>query len=346
MKIKITCLVLSLAFLTSCEKFFENPSWNNYADNYPDNQYCVLNNGNWGSNDASLGCYERKKYTYYYKKFEEVNNKKLGDIGQDIMQYGDKIYVAVSESKTIFVLDKSFKILQQISPDGCKPRSFAARHGKVYVSLYEGYLGEIDTLDFSFRKVKVGRNPEGVVVFKDKICVANSGGMSYPNYANSVSVVNPTNFAVEDSLIVNLNPKSLFAQGDNLYIHSLGDFDKVLPMLQVYNDGKLSDTGYKNVSMVAQLEDAMYVLTDAYDIEGAHIYMHNALTNTRAGSFLPAGAILENAYSISATRYFLWIGCSDYTTTGDILVFDRLTGRFCLSFDSYGLNPHKVIEIL
>jgi hypothetical protein len=341
---KLILLLSSVLFLTACESLYDDP-WYHISDSYPDKHYAILNNGSYGMSDASLGKYDRKTLTYYYKEFEVVNELKLGDTAQDIIQYGDKLYVSVSGSKTIFVTDKNFKIIKTLSPDQCQPRYFTSHEGKVYVSLYEGYLGEIDTLDFSFRKVKVGQNPEGIVMHKEKVYVANSGGMNYPYYANSVSVVDPKSLTVEDSLKVNTNPCRLFSRDKYLYIHSYGDYDTIEPKLEVYQDGKLSDTGYKNVSMVAQYEDAMYVLTNAYESEGAHIYMHSAAKNTRVGSFLPAGAILLEAYSISATRYFLWVGCSDYVTTGDILMFDRLTGQYNMSFDARGMNPQKVIEI-
>ena len=74
---------------------------------------------------------------------------KLGDLGQDIVRAGDRVYIAVSGSQTVFVTDLRLKILHQINAenDGARlsPRAFAVADGVVYVTYYEGFVGYDDT---------------------------------------------------------------------------------------------------------------------------------------------------------------------------------------------------------
>ena len=51
-----------------------------------------------------------------YDCFEKVNGRRLGDTANDMLLYGSKLYIAVSESSTIEILDASTcSSLKQIS---------------------------------------------------------------------------------------------------------------------------------------------------------------------------------------------------------------------------------------
>ena len=313
----------------------------------------ILNNGNWGSNDSNIGIYNPSEKTFYPGAFQAANGQKLGDLGQDIIRVGSDIYIAMNGSQTIFVTDMDLKIKQQISADKdgtrLSPRTLAAHGDKVYVTYYEGYVGEISS-DFSVKLCAVGLNPEGVAVAGDRLYVANSGGMSYPVYDNTVSVVSIASFTEISAIEVNVNPAKVEASSDGeyVYVSSFGNYADVPAKLQVItvSTGAVADLEYASVSAVAKgADDVLYILCGGYDenwnpLPGT-VYRHDMKTNTPLGTFVTDGTTLPDAYSISATSDgYVYVGCSDYKTTGDIYVFTP-EGKLHDRFDSQGLNPQK-----
>ena len=314
----------------------------------------VLNNGNWGSNDSNVGIYDPSTKTYAADAFMSANGQGLGDLGQDITSLGENIYIAVNGSQTIFVTDSDLKIKQQINAekDGTRlsPRCFATSGDKVYVTYYEGYIGEIGS-DYSVKLCAVGPNPEGVAVANGNLYVANSGGMSYPAYNNTVSVVSVGAFAETSTIEVNVNPAKLEASSDGAYVYlsSFGNYADVPAKLQVITtaDGKVADLDYTSVSAIAKgKDDTLYILCGGYDenwnpLPGT-VYKHDMKNNKPLGKFVSDDTTLPNAYSISAAADgFVYVGCSDYVNTGDVYVFSS-DGKLHDKFDSQGLNPLKV----
>ena len=62
-------------------------------------------------------------------------------------------------------------------------------------------------------------------------------------------------------------------------------------------------------------------------------------TNTKVGEFVTDNTTIPNAYSISVARDgYVYVGCSDYVSTGDVYVFNS-EGKLHDSFDCMGMNP-------
>ena len=313
----------------------------------------ILNNGNWCSNDSNIGIYNPSEKTFTADAFKTANGQALGDLGQDITVHGDNVYIAVNGSQTIFVTDSDLKIKQQINADKegtrLSPRYLATSGSKVYVTYYEGYVGEISN-DGSVRLCPTGQNPEGLAVAGGNLYVANSGGMAYPVYDNTVSVVSISTFTETSTIEVNFNPAKMEASSDGAYIYlsSFGNYGDVPAKLQVITtaDSKVSDLEYTSVSAIAKgKDDILYILCGGYDenwnpLPGT-VYKHDMKLNKPLGSFVSDGTTLPNAYSISATSEgYVYVGCSDYKNTGDVYVFTS-EGKLHDKFDSHGLNPLK-----
>lgn len=316
----------------------------------------ILNNGNWGGNDSNIGTYDTSDKTYAADAFKVSNSRNLGDLGQDIIGLGEDIYIAVNGSQIIFVTDADLKIKQEIIADNegtrLSPRYFTTSADKVYVTYYEGYVGEISS-DHSVKLCPVGPNPEGVAVAGENIYVANSGGMAYPAYNNTLSVVSTSTFTEIKTIEVNVNPTKVEASSDGTYVYvsSFGNYADVPAGLQVIStsDGKVSNMDYAHVSTIAKgIDDVLYILCGGYDeywnpLPGV-VYKHDMKTNMPLGVFVTDGTTLPEAYSISATSDgYVYVGCSDYQTTGDVYVFTP-DGRLHDKFDSQGLNPLKAFK--
>ncbi|MCM1503028.1 MAG: hypothetical protein NC115_10235 [Bacteroidales bacterium] len=343
----ISAALAALLFLTSCEKTQTNPSEPSFSG------LVILNEGKWGDNNSSIVGYDDETGAFA-DVFSSTNGKGLGDTGQDILLFGDDIFIAVNMSQIIFVTDRTFRIKKEIvaSENGVRlsPRYFATDGKKVYVTYYEGYLGEIDPSDgYRVRTTAVGPNPEGVAYSGGKLYVANSGGY-LPGFNNTVSVVDAASFKEVSTFEVNANPATVIANstGTALYISSLGDYTMASPILQSVDLATMavSDTGYEGVSHVAYGgDDKLYVLCAGYDAEWnplpGTIYVHDAATDKKDGKFAEN---IEKAYKVSADAGYVFVTSTDYVNTGDIYIFNQ-AGEQLGKFDTQGLNPGKGIIV-
>ena len=345
MKFRFILALALCAVLLSCENRSADPD-----DSVAYGTY-ILNNGNWGGNDANIGVYDPALKTFKADQFYAVNGQKLGDLGQDIIRVDDLVYVAVNGSQTIFVTDEDLKIVKQVNASNAdaklSPRYMTSVGKTVYVTYYEGFVGEISSGDHSVKLCQVGPNPEGLAVAGDKIYTADSGGM-VEGFANTLSVVSLSSFTKVSSIEVNVNPAKVEASSDGkyLYVSSFGNYADVPAKLQVVDLATCSvtDLDYSSVSAIAKgKDDVLYILCGGYDENGnplpGTIYCHDMARNLPLGAFVTDGTALPKAYSISAASDgYIYVGCSDYVTTGDVYVLTS-AGTFHDKFDSQGLNP-------
>ena len=348
-------IVLAAAALTAC-----NDEGIDVTDIPSSGNALVLNNGNWGGNDACVTLYNTKTGEVTGNAFMAANSQALGDLGQDVLVDGDNVYIAVNGSQLIFVTDRTLKVKHTIVAETAEfklsPRSLAKADGKVYVTYYEGYLGEIDPSNgYKVRIVQVGSSPEGLAYAGGKVYVANSGGMNYPDYDNTLSVVDTATFTVIGTIEVNFNPAKVYAAGDYLYVSSFGNYADAPAKLQCVDvrTGVVTDTPYSGVSSIALGDDSkLYVLCGGYDaawnpLPGT-VYVHNAKANTPSSAselvpFVKDETTFPNAYSLSAAADgYVYVGCSDYVSTGDVYAMTS-EGTLHAKFDSKGLNPIAVV---
>ena len=347
MKRILVTILAATAIFTACDRsnteILETPYTGNIL---------VLNNGNWGGNDASITLYDSKTGAITANAFQKANGQNLGDLGQDILVAGNELYIAVNGSQVVFVTDYDLKIKKTITAEAdgnrLSPRYFTKGNGKIYVTYYEGYLAEIDpSKDYAVKTVKVGTNPEGLAYIDGKIYVANSGGMNYPNYDNTVSVVSASDFTVSTTIQVNTNPAKVLAAGGEIYVTSFGNYADVPAKIQKITPSTetVTDLPYENVSSAAVgADEKLYVLCGGYDEQWnplpGKIFIHGATPT----AFVTDQTTFPNAYSISATSDgYVFVGCSDYTTTGDVYMMTS-KGTLHAKFDSQGLNPIAVIR--
>lgn len=345
-------LVVALAF-TACDS--DDPEGPEIIDPVLSDEVYILNNGNWGANDANVLRYNIATEAAQPQAFYATNQRQLGDLGQDIVELenGD-FYIAVNGSQIVFVTDHNLKVKAEVvANDGdakLSPRSLCAVGDKVYVTYYEGFLGEISTTNYSVRTTPVGNSPEGLAYADGKFYVANSGGALYPNYDNTVSVVDAKNFREEKRIEVNLNPQMIVASSDGaaLYVNSFGNYADVSAKLQRISvtSGEVTDLDYTDVKAIcAGPADVLYVATGAYNdlwqVTG-YVNRHDMKTNT------PQGLLFEepvlNFYSLSYSQGLLFVGASDYKTNGDVYIYDE-AGTFLRKIDAEGLNPQKGIRL-
>ena len=219
----LAVLLMGTAVMTSCSDDNDGPE--TYLQEYSTGAY-VVNSGNMYSNiKSSLTAIDYASSTATQNVFKAANGRTLGNIANDGIVYGNKIYLAVDKENTIEVIDKTTKkSIKQINTtellgkaEGADPRHIIADGGKVYFTTYGGYVAAVDTTDFALQKKwQVGSYPEGLVIGKGNLYVANS---NYGAGGGNISCINLANDNVETKNIEGVNnPTGIYYAAGLLYV--------------------------------------------------------------------------------------------------------------------------------
>lgn len=347
---KIFLLMICTALMlgaVSCEKENTNPDVPESATGV-----YVLNNGSFNQNNSSLYLYEPSTKLIAKNVFASRNGKKLGDTGQDILIYGGKMYITVKGSGVLFVTDTQGNILKEIVlSDYKEPGNLTSYNGKVYVSYFDGGVAQIDTVKFDTKTVKVGDNPEELKAANGKIYVANSGGMNYPVYGKTVSVIDAATMKVIKTLEVADNPRFVEVDGQgDIYVISSGNYGVVKPVLQrISSQTDLVQNiplSFPPVWFAMGAEDKLYIIGGESDsdfhVQGK-VYTFNTSTEKVDGAFVTDGTEVKSFHYLSADGVSgdVYVGSSDYVNNGDMYVFGK-DGKLKDKFET-GLNPIKCV---
>lgn len=240
-------LLLLLLGLSSCrtDEFEEQiipATWTKVTEGVSNGEikgFFLLNEGNMGNNKASLDYFDYETGYYMKNIFAELNPsivKELGDVGNDLQIYGNKLYAVINCSNFVEVMDLSTAKHQGvISIPNCRYIVFKDQFA--YVSSYAGpvaidpnaRLGYVAKVDTATMKVVgecvVGYQPEEMVIVDNKLYVANSGGYRVPNYDNTISVIDLATFTETKKIEVAINLHRLEKDNrGNIYVSSRGDY--------------------------------------------------------------------------------------------------------------------------
>ena len=204
----------------------------------------IINNGNYYSSiDGSLTYinYATMTPSAQQNVYQMVNGESLGGTPNDVLVYGQKVYIVGSDENTIFVLDaRNSKELKKVSTtallgdaEGRTPRRIAAFEDKVYFTTYgdgdKGYVAAIDTTSFTLQKqYQVGSYPEGLTFGIDDtntvtLYVANS---DYSKGNGSISKIDITSGNVTNTEFEKVkNPMEIAVSSDVLYVLDYGYYD-------------------------------------------------------------------------------------------------------------------------
>ncbi|ULB33814.1 MULTISPECIES: YncE family protein [Proteiniphilum] len=205
--------------------------------------FYLLNEGNMGSNKATLDYYDFVSGSYNRNIYAVQNPsvpKELGDVGNDIKLYGNRLYAVINASNKIEVMDAhTAKRIGQADIPNCRYIAFYERYA--YVTSYagpieidpeykqRGYVARVDTATLQVEeRCVVGYQPDGIAISHGKIYVANSGGYKgagkSANYERTVSVIDIATFKEEKRIDVSCNLHLIKAdKRGNLWVTSRGD---------------------------------------------------------------------------------------------------------------------------
>lgn len=203
--------------------------------------FYLLNEGNMGNNKSTLDYFDYKEGTYYKNIYAERNPtvvKELGDVGNDLLIYGEKMYAVINCSHKVEVMNANDATrITKIDIPNC--RYIVGNEGYVYVSSYvgpvqidptapKGAVFKVDTLSMQVvGNVEVGYQPEEMTIVGNRLYVVNSGGYMPPNYDNTISVIDLDKFTLCD--VIQLDKTANFHRLDHdsmgrLWLSSRGNY--------------------------------------------------------------------------------------------------------------------------
>lgn len=198
----------------------------------------ILNEGNWGANNARISYFENGRVVTD-KLFMEKNGYGIGDTPNDIIQVGDDLIAIAVNSSNIIQFMRTDGTAVAAVENVPNNRRLATDGSYLYVTSYahecstkdglwtctKGYVAKISLTDFKVESCcEVGFEPEGIAYYKGCLFVANTGG--YSVYESTVSIVDAENMTLIRN--VDTGAKNLYGtmsqSGRYLCINSSGDY--------------------------------------------------------------------------------------------------------------------------
>lgn len=301
-----------------------------------------LNEGNMGSNKATLDFYDGKLGIYRHNIFPEQNPGvalELGDVGNDIGVYGSKLYAVINVSGLVEVMDaRTARHLRAISIPNCRYLCFHA--GKAYVSSYagpiapgdpaarRGFVARIDTATLTIEATcETGFQPEQMVVANGKLYVANSGGYRAPDYDRTLSVIDLASFTPERSIDVAPNLHFLRLHNNKLYVGSRGNYEEITADIYVVNPttGNVEERLGIEADAFCFYKETLIALRGGRD--GKSVVRYDSNTHSTQ-DFITDGTLadIQTPYGLAAdeqARRIYITDARDYVSPGRLICYDE-----------------------
>ena len=253
-----------------------------------DNGILVLNEGNFGTPNASVS-YVSNDLSVVNDLFGiENSNKKMGDVAQSMSFFEDKAFIVLNNSNVVEVVNRyTFKSVGTISGNLKLPRYSVVLNGKLYVT---------NNKTLSVKKKKTFAFIETILINKvtEKIVAAN-GKLYVTNGAygtgSSVTVINPSSNNAMSTISVENGVNSIEEKNGSVYV-LCGNADKT----KLFKINTTTDTATSIESTT--LKKALNM-----DIDGDKIYytkgtgVYAMALNATTFSETPLFSVADNNFS-------------------------------------------------
>ncbi|MFK8038983.1 MAG: YncE family protein [Crocinitomicaceae bacterium] len=319
------------------------------------NGFFALNEGLFQQNNASLSFFSNEKQTVSSSIFSSINGRGLGDTANDMISfiYEGKLYyaIAINVSSQIEILDGlTLESIAQIglfdNSIGRQPRTLKFYEGFIYSINFDGTVSTISmkTLDVT-SNIEVGQNPESSLIYQNKLYVVNTGGLNFPNYDSTISVIDLESNSVISTFVADINGSSLLVdfEGDG-YLISRGDYGNIKHKLLRLD---LNTFSVKNVYPINTItmtysNRSIYYYSDVEDA----IFEFDTENETAKQSPLIDCSDFENVAKIvvNENQQLLYIiDVNGYVNSSIIRIYD-LKGNFQREITA-GLNTNSLLFV-
>lgn len=325
----------------------------------------VLNTGNWGGNDAGIQYLDFQTGELSEDLYASANGEGLGDLGQDLCVYGSKVYVTVSGSSKVVIMDRKCKVLKSIpvaTEDGTpvEPRYMTACEGKVYFTAYDGTVSRIDTasmaIDGKLNLIDAGAqtgydHPEAITSANGKLYV-NISGYSKGKW---LAVVDAASFTKLKDIEVMLNPytQCITAEDGYVYFVSNGNYagsPSLTPDQYVYGTMQRLDPETDQVEQVcratyiANAGEKMYILYSEYYMpDVARAYVRDLKTGEEQEFIDMADLQSANGLAVDPASGDVYVFDAPYGAASDVHVYGA-DGTYKRTFEA-GMSTSKMVFV-
>ena len=321
--------------------------------------FYLLNEGNMGSNKATLDRYDYGTGVYERNIFGNANPtvpKEMGDVGNDLGIYGGKLYAVINCSNKVDVMDAaSARKVGQIDIPNCRYIRF--HDGYAYVSSYagpvvidpdyeqRGFVAKVDTTTLQVVDTcVVGFQPDGLEIVGGRLYVANSGGYMVPNYENTLSVIDLASFSEVERVPIAINLQLVL--GDRrgiLWVVSRGDYYDETSDIYAYDTRKRRIVGQMHcpASNCWMDGDSLYVISNQWDAVTAKRTVSYAIVNTASLEVVNRSFITDGTEADIRVPY----GIAVNPVTKDILITDArnyVSPGYLLCYSADGVLKWRV----
>ena len=349
-----SALLVSLIVITGCKKV-DVPNQIQPIVLAPAVGEYILSEGGFGGNNTKLSFYTNNTATLNGDFFLQQNptiTLGLGDVGNDAIIYGSKMYVVMTGSGRVTVLNAGTAIfIKNISFQNNnvnkQPRFAVGTRGKVYVTSLDNTVSVIDTASLTtIKTITVGANPEGIAASSNYLYVANSGGFN-TTPDSTVSLIDLNTELEIRKIKVGVNPYKIeINTAGNIFVSAYGNYSNIPASISVINGSTNSTStnlgsnfAYTNIRIFG---DIAYL----YGGTGtAKVY--NTSTNTVVrNEFVTDGTSVQTPYGINIDEQNGDVYIADagnFATAGKVTCFTSAgVKKFSFSV-SPGVNPNKIL---
>lgn len=315
----------------------------------------VLNQGLVSANNASVTMYDLKENTVVNDYFSSQNNRGLGEIGYDLLIYGQKAYIITNISSQLEVVDAvTFKSIKQIplfdnEDKPMQPSALASHDGKIFISTYKGLVSVLDTISLEITKeIEVGLNPDALLVANNKLWVSNSGGLNFPNYDNTLSVIDLGTLTETGKIFVGTNPYTL--QSDNygdIYVITRGNYSDIKMRLKVIDSEsqtiKHTFDEFEAFNFTIKGDTAYVYYYDFIQAKSSIMLINVKTEEVLTTNFITDGTVVRTVYGIAVdplSNDVYVCDANNFEGVGKVYCFTP-DGKLKFSFDA-GVNPVAV----
>ena len=279
--------------------------------------------------------------------FENLTNSPLGDNGQSLSYYNEKLYVIVSNSHKIEIIDlkNNLSYYSTINLPSAQPRHFAFNNGFGFITCMDlNAILVIDMLDHSIKDtISINGRPDRIISVKDDLYVTVPYISGYTS-SNKVYQISAKDYTVSNEFQVIEGPGDMVILNNELFIASTyydPDFSKITGISKInlnntnvsLGEIQLSTSDFSLGADIFKVNDKIYRISSS----GVHL-VDDDLSTTN-GSLISN----NNIYSAYANDNHIFIGTSDYISPDTAYVYD-LDGQRVNSF-IVGAIPGDFISI-
>lgn len=184
-----------------------------------------VNEGGFGSSNASIDLFNRDSNKVFENIFETVNGKPLGDVAQSMSINNGKGYIVLNGSGKIEVININNAVSIASITGLSSPRYMVFKDtSTAYVSDWvSNSVKEIDlTTNTIVRSISVGAGPEGMLIANNKLYVANCGGYGLDS---TISVIDLNTNLETKKVVVGDAPVAIFEdENSKLWVLCRGSY--------------------------------------------------------------------------------------------------------------------------